>query len=177
MDWDSEESAELERWIQENHEKSFAWALACCMRDYDDAQDVLQAVYLKILDGTARFGGRASMRTWVFSVIRRTALERFRWKRTRERLALLIGMQPARAEMPVDERMQRSETAARLVRALARIPTRQREVIELVFYHDMTIEDAAETLAISTGSARTHYHRAKRRLLAILQKEDGFAFA
>src|ERR1043165_2698287 len=65
--------AELERQLQAFHAASFAWALACCDRDRSDAEDVLQTVYVKVLDGKARFNGRAAFRTWLFAVIRTTA--------------------------------------------------------------------------------------------------------
>jgi RNA polymerase sigma-70 factor (ECF subfamily) len=44
------------------------------------------------------------------------------------------------------------------------LPRRQRQILELVFAHDMTIADAAEVLEITVGSARTHYDRGKKRL-------------
>ena len=65
--------AELEQQLQAHHAASFAWALACCDRDRENAEDVLQTVYVKVLDGKARFEGRAAFRTWLFAVIRRTA--------------------------------------------------------------------------------------------------------
>jgi RNA polymerase sigma-70 factor (ECF subfamily) len=55
--------------------------------------------------------------------------------------------------------------------ALATLATRQREVLELVFGHDMTIEEAARILGISLGSARVHYERGKRRLRRELGEE------
>ena len=128
--------------------------------------------YLKIIEGKARFDGRSSFKTWLFAVIRHTALERFRWQRVR-RIVFLETSPPARP----DQILERSERAERLLRALDAISRRQREVVELVFYHDMTIEEAARSLGISIGSARVHYERSKRRLLAILQEEERIAFA
>jgi len=63
--------AELER----HHADCVGWALACCKFDPGEADDVLQSSYLKVLDGRAVFGGQSTFRTWLFGVVRRTALE------------------------------------------------------------------------------------------------------
>jgi RNA polymerase sigma factor (sigma-70 family) len=163
--------AELEQQLQALHTASLAWALACCDRDRDDAEDVLQTVYMNIFDGKARYEGRAAFRTWLFAVIRRTAAghRRMRWFR-RLRFVPHDG-DHASGEEPVDGRIAHSERVAALLRALGRLARRQREVLELVFYHDMTIEQAGETLGISLGSARVHYERGKKRLAALLEEE------
>jgi RNA polymerase sigma-70 factor (ECF subfamily) len=64
---------------------------------------------------------------------------------------------------PVDPILE-IEQARALRRALQTLSQRQRQLIELVFRHDLTIEQAGEVLGISIGSARTHYERAKARL-------------
>ena len=68
----------LRRDIEELHPVSFSWALACCAFRRDEAEDVLQTVYLKLFDGRARYQGRSSLRTWLFAVIRNTAADRRR---------------------------------------------------------------------------------------------------
>src|SRR3954471_23558386 len=75
---------EIQRSLAELHPASAGWALSCCRWDREEAEEVLQVTYLKILDGRARFGGRSSFRTWLFGVIRRTAAEhrRGRWLRS-----------------------------------------------------------------------------------------------
>jgi RNA polymerase sigma-70 factor (ECF subfamily) len=123
---------------------------------------VLQASYLKILDGRARFAGRSSFRTFLFGVIRRTAAEeRRRIAVTRMLFGRSMPEEPSGGEGAPDERL-----AFRT--ALARLARRQREVLELVFSMGMTVQEAADTLSISAGSARVHYDRGKKRLAAIL---------
>jgi RNA polymerase sigma-70 factor (ECF subfamily) len=158
--------AELERQLQAFHSASFAWALACCDRDRSDAEDVLQTVYVKVLDGKARYEGRAAFRTFLFAVIRKTAAGHRRFRPLRF-WPLSNGNGSS-----VEEEMIHSERAAALLRGLKRLARRQREVLELVFYHDMTIEQAGETLGISLGSARVHYERGKKRLSMLLAEEE-----
>ncbi len=159
--------AELEQQLQAFHAGSFGWALACCDRDREEAEDVLQTVYVKVLDGKARFEGRAAFRTWLFAVIRRTAAAH---RRTRWLRRLRFIPQNGDGVVSVEQELIRSERAAALLRVLPRLARRQREVLELVFYHDMTIEQAGQTLGISLGSARVHYERGKKRLAALLEE-------
>jgi RNA polymerase sigma factor (sigma-70 family) len=155
--------------LEQHHAASFGWALACCARNRVEAEDVLQASYLKVLEGRARFDGRSSVKTWLFGVIRRTAIE----ERRRRLLRLRVHeSQAAQAPFtldltdtdPIDDAQRLSE----LIAALASLAPRQREVLHLVFYQGLTIEDAAAVMRVSVGTARTHYERGKHRLRAHL---------
>jgi RNA polymerase sigma-70 factor, ECF subfamily len=163
----------LEQELERLHAESFAWALGCCSRDRAEAEDVLQEAYLKILEGRARFLGRSSLKTFFFSVIRRTASEHRRralWRRF-----LPLGgetdrplRQPLPAEPPAAAAAERRIFVGRALRALAR---RQREVLTLVFAHGLTVEESAAALGISVGSARVHYQRGKARMATLLRGE------
>jgi RNA polymerase sigma factor (sigma-70 family) len=168
------EVATLEGDIEQLHPASYSWALSCCRWSRQEAEDVLQAAYLKVLDGRARFDGRSSIKTWLFGVIRNTAAakQRGRWLEMfglarwhRDRSAPLDGR-------GVDEQLAETERRVRVVAALSRLPARQREVLDLVFYHGMTIAEAAEVIGVSIGTARVHYERGKRRLAEQFSVED-----
>ena len=158
--------AETRAEIERLHPAGFAWSMACCDRNRERAEDVLQASYLKILDGRARFEERSSFKTFLFGVIRRTAAE----ERRRTAIGRLIfgeaAAEPASPEHEPSDRLA-------LQTALPLLARRQREVLELVFAMGMTLQEAADTLSISVGSARVHYDRGKKRLAALLGRRQG----
>jgi RNA polymerase sigma-70 factor (ECF subfamily) len=67
---------------------------------------------------------------------------------------------------------ERAERAALLRAGLAALSVRQREVLQLVFYHGMSIEEAAGVMKVSLGSARTHYERGKQALAQRINQVD-----
>src|SRR6185503_2263199 len=134
------ETDELRAQLEQLHASSFGWALACCRRDRSDAEEVLQIAYLKVLEGKARFTGSASFKTWLFAVIRKTALDQRRKHFLRSVLILRAEEHRtagSRVERP-DESAYRAEMQAVFRSALARLPNRQREALQLVFYHDLS---------------------------------------
>jgi RNA polymerase sigma-70 factor (ECF subfamily) len=165
-------AAQLERL----HRAAFGWALSCCAWDRSAAEDVLQASYLKILDGRARFAGRSSFRTWVFGVIRRTAQEERRraalgrWLPLARLVFGAGGGGGADGRPGADAVLARADETARLIGALARLPARQRDVLHLVFYEDLTIAEAAAVLGVALGTARAHYERGKAALRGVLEE-------
>ncbi len=159
--------------LEELHARSFSWALGCCGGDREEALEVLQTAYLRVLDGRARFGGAAPFPTWLFGVIRRVAAGRRRRERLRRMLQLRFGERirgVSREEDPSGP-LLREEKVRRIRRALGRLSRRQREILELVFYHDLPLRLAAEVLGITEGTASVHYHRGKGKLRRFLEGE------
>lgn len=154
--------------LAEHHRQAYGWALSCCGRRREDAEDVLQTVYLKVLRGKAHFNGSSSFRTWLFALVRNTAADRRRsWLR---RLSREGGLPAPTPGMRPDHAVERHQQEALLEKALTGLSARQREVVHLVFYQDMTIEEAAEVMGVSLGSARTHYERGKAKLRQSLKE-------
>jgi RNA polymerase sigma-70 factor (ECF subfamily) len=167
---------ELEALLERHHRSSFGWAMSCSGWNDADAEDVLQTTYMKVISGRARFGGRSAFRTWLFGVIRQTAREHARRARSHHARAELLSIEmvaTAPATEPADSGLEIAERGRMLLEALAQLPDRQREVLHLVFYQDLTIREAAEVMEVSLGSARVHYERGKKRLRDVLSAERG----
>ena len=164
------EISELKAELEKLHHASFGWALNCCRYHGIEAEEVLQTVYLKILQGKAVYRGESKLRTWLFAVIRKTAVS----ERRRRVLRSLIANNSNTHDQPGSQpelEFERSEMQQRFQQALARLPARQRETLHLVFYQDLSLSEAAEVMNISIGSVRRHYERGKKQLRETLDRE------
>ncbi len=167
--------SELQAELEKLHGASFGWALSCCRRDRVEAEEVLQTVYLKILEGKARYRSESSLKTWLFSVIRKTAITEQRKKLLRilkSQISSNRGNEPNAFLAGPAAAFERSEAQKRFQNALERLPARQREALHLVFYEDLSLREAADVMGISIGSARQHYERGKKRLRKLFDREE-----
>lgn len=165
---------ELRGELEKHHRESFGWALSCCAHDATEAENMLQTVYLKVLEDKARFDGRSSFKTWLFAVIRTTAIDerRRRWLRRIRLESYAESLRHTAIEESAGESTFRSEVRDLFRRALIELPRRQREVLQLAFYHDLSLAEAAEVMGVSIGSARTHYERGKQRLRQLMKEVE-----
>jgi RNA polymerase sigma-70 factor (ECF subfamily) len=111
------------------------------------------------------------LRSWVFSVVRYTAAELRRRAALRRWLPLAALGATSDGRPDAATELVREDGTRRLTAALATLPRRQREVLHLVFYQDLTIAEAALVAGVSLGTARTHYERGKAALRKVLKEE------
>jgi RNA polymerase sigma-70 factor (ECF subfamily) len=158
--------------LEAHHKECYGWAIHCCGLDKDMAQDVLQNAYLKIIEKQSSYKEQATFKTWAFAVIRNTALDAIKKSnRERRRISgeqhLTDAIEQQQPTDPADGRLKQQF----FTEALLLLSERQREIFQLVFYHDLSLREAGQVLHISTGSASRHYDRAKKRLLTWLHQK------
>lgn len=151
---------QLETLLQQHHREAFLWARQCCGFESELAKDVIQQVFLKILEGKAKLREDRNPKTWLFSIIRFTALDELRKMGKWESLE-------KETEVAWEEDESDEVNYDGLVR---RLPKMQQEVLLMVFYHDMTLAQSAEVLQLHIGTVRTHYDRGKKRLKELIEK-------
>lgn len=152
---------QLEQTVKTLHRDAFLWARQCCRFDDEMAKDVLQQVYLKILESKAVYGGKSSVKTWLFSVIRFTA---------NGSMAQANAILPLLEDYDVPDEVVSSDADRSPEELIQLLPAKQRDVLLLVFYHGLTLEKAAEVMEIGLGTVRTHYDRGKKNLKKLIEK-------
>ena len=144
------------------HGQLFGWALSRCGYDDAVAEDLMQQSYVEVLSGRARFDNKSTLKTFMFGVVQNLARSRFRRRNTRLRVIDAYGAEN-------DDKFTQDDPPEygnlKLVwDAVESLPQRQRDITELVFVRDMTIEEASAVMGVTVGTGRVHYDRAKKSL-------------
>jgi RNA polymerase sigma-70 factor (ECF subfamily) len=143
------------------------------LRQREDALDVVQEAFVKVFQAASRWDGSADAGPWLSRVTVNLAIDR--WRRNKRRgqtfsplaegdhLEVLASHGPS-AESAVSNR----EAGDRLARALATLPERQRAVVVLRHYQELSLEEIATSLGMSLGTVKSSLHRALHRMRASL---------
>ncbi len=130
-----------------------------------DIDDVVQVVFTEVWRFRSRFDPERSLEAWVLTIARRRAIDHLR-SRHRETASLEDA-----ASMPGPDGRdiaRRVEQAQDMKVALARLPTRQREAIEMAYYADLTQREIAERLDVPLGTIKARTSRGLRRLSVLI---------
>lgn len=152
--------SQLDHILKAHHRDAYLWARQCCSFEDEMAKDVLQQTYLKILEGHAKLKDASKAKTWLFSIIRYTAIDELR------KAGKIVSLSDSYDSVEILEEVDQTDYEG----IIKHLPEMQREVILMVFYHKMTIAQSAEILQISLGTARTHYDRGKKKLKELITK-------
>ena len=137
------------------------------LRDGSLAGDVLQETLYRSYTGLSRFRFRASPATWLLRICRNVCHEE---NRRSVRLAPLPDDYAGESVTPCFERdRDRSVVAERLWTVLDELPPRQREVVTLRFFEELSVADTAQIMGCRPGTVKAHLHKA----LASLKKRMG----
>jgi RNA polymerase sigma-70 factor (ECF subfamily) len=126
--------------------------------DRQAAEEVLQDVMLAAWTGAAAFRGESRVQTWLLVIARHRAINLQRRRVLPH--APLDETVIDRATGP-QEQAEREDECATLRRMLQTLPDDQRQTLELIFYHELSGQEAAAVLGVAAGTIKSRLHRAK----------------
>jgi RNA polymerase sigma-70 factor (ECF subfamily) len=135
----------------------------------DNAEDVLQDVWLDVVRGLARLADPQALVAWLYRIARDRAFGRLRKAR---RIELALDEQQVIDPASVDEEDFSAEDAARIHAALDELPPEQREVLVLRFLEEMSYEEIARVVGCQLGTVRSRIFYGKQTLRKALQKDE-----
>jgi len=159
------EQAALRSVYQLHHVRVHRYLMSL-LRDGSAAEDVLAEVFLDVWRQAGSFAGRSSLNTWLCGIARNKAMA--------YRRKYQPAQDPTSLEEEADESelaeitLQKAEKGAQLKACIAMLGPEHREVIHLVYYQDMSIEDVSKTLDIPLNTVKTRMFYARKKLSEIM---------
>jgi len=133
-----------------------------------DAWDVLQQTWVKVLRGISGLKEPGNLGPWLYRIARNTALNHGQMRsHQRERLEELPAV-----ETEEDPGPRNLDDAEQIHHGLLQLALPHREVLTLHFLESMTVEQIAHVLEVPAGTVKSRLYHAKRALRAVLAKED-----
>lgn len=141
------------------------------LRESRDAEDVLQEVFIQVWRDARRFDARrASVRTWLFTLARSRALDRWRSRKAADRRTL-EGDDVS--ERPSSENLEEVSLVRRLVRQqLARLSPAEQKVLTLAYWEGLTQEEIARALDEPLGTIKSRARAGLRKLQSFLSSSE-----
>jgi RNA polymerase sigma-70 factor (ECF subfamily) len=152
------------------------------VRNDEDAQDVVQSALLSAFRSVGQFEGHCLIGTWLHRIVVNTALMKIRSRRRRPETSI-EELLPAFQEdghhveqfsdwcTPADELIQRAETRAIVRACIERLPDNYREVLMLRDIEELSTEESARALSMTTTAVKVRLHRARQALSTLLRQE------
>jgi RNA polymerase sigma-70 factor (ECF subfamily) len=138
------------------------------VRDEGMAEDLISEVFLDVWRQAGRFEGRSAVSTWMLAIARFKALSALRRRPDEE-----LDEETASAiEDPTDDpgtTLEKKDKGAMIRKCLVGLSADHREIIDLVYYHEKSVEEVAEIVGIPENTVKTRMFYARKRLAELLK--------
>jgi RNA polymerase sigma-70 factor (ECF subfamily) len=164
--------------LMERHKAALYGYLLRVTGRQDAAEDVFQEVFLKLVRNPSAYGLREKFRSWLFTVARNAAMDRFRREGGRGEVPLEGDGETsgpldyaASPEPGPEAAADNQELGGKIAAALARLSADQREVFYLRHYSGQSFKEIAEALGLPIGTVLARMSRAAALLRKELEKD------
>jgi len=160
--------------LVKRYQEKVYWVVRRFLQNHDDADDVVQEVFVKAYKGLRTFRGESSVYTWMYRIAVNASLNALRRRRVNEffRFDELTGEENPESERP-DEILERKETGSLIEEAVDRLPEKQKAVFVMRYYDELPYEEIAMVLKTSIGGLKANYYHAVRKIEEYVRRAHG----
>jgi RNA polymerase sigma-70 factor (ECF subfamily) len=133
------------------------------------AEVVMNEVFLEAWRKADRFEGRSSVSTWLMAIAHNRAVSRLR-KRSEAALDEGAMEELADCEDTPEVTVQKQSKAQAMRECLEKLSPDHRAIIDLVYYHDKSVAEAAEIVGIPENTVKTRMFHARKNLSELMRK-------
>jgi RNA polymerase sigma-70 factor (ECF subfamily) len=155
--------------VREYQERIY-WHIRKMVIDHDEANDLVQEVFIKVWKNLDKFREDAKLYTWVYRIATNECLTYLAKKK--RRFFLPIGDVESELSGKIDTaaHITGDEIQLKLQKALLKLPDKQRMVFNMKYFDEMKYEEIAEITTTSVGALKASYHHAVKKIEEIINK-------
>ena len=156
--------------VKQYSEKLY-WKVRRIVLSHEDANDVLQNVFIKVWSNLQNFQGKSSLSTWLYRIAINESLDFLRKQKLADKVSADEDVSVA-SRLMSDEYFDGDEVQTRLQEAVARLPEVQRMVFNLKYFEEMKYSEMSQILNTSEGALKASYHLAVKKITEYLHLFD-----
>ncbi len=150
--------------IIRKYQERLYWHIRRMVVDHEDANDVLQNVFIRVWNGLENFREDAKLYTWLYRVATNECLT-FLEQQKRKATVSMDGIEEGLSnQVKADKDFDASKIEWKLQLAIQRLPEKQRLVFNLRYYDEMPYEEMSRVLETSEGALKASYHHAVKKI-------------
>jgi len=138
------------------------------VRNEATAEDLISEVFLDVWRQAGRFEGRSAVTTWLLAIARFKALSALRGRKEAELDDEMAEAVEDTSDDP-EVAMQKKDTGEILRKCLTKLSAEHKEIIDLVYYHEKSVEEVAEIVGIPENTVKTRLFYARKKLAELLK--------
>jgi len=160
------------RLLVKTYQQRLYWHIRKIVISHDDADDLMQNVFIKVWKNIDNFREDSSLFTWLFRIATNESLSFLQQKKRRNILSI-DGVSDYLVEtFETDAHFEGDDLQKRLQLAVLQLPEKQRLVFNMKYYDEMKYEEIAEILKTSVGALKASYHHAVKKIEAHFEGEQ-----
>ena len=158
--------------IVKDYSERLYWHVRRMVGSHQDADDLLQDIFLKIWTALPSFRGEAQLYTWVWRIATNETLNWLRKEKVRAMLRFASADELAAQKVEADPYFNGTAAEREIAKAVARLPEKQRQVFIMRWWDELSYEQISAITGTSVGALKASYHIAQEKLKLNLQNSD-----
>jgi len=140
------------------------WHIRKIVINHDDADDLLQNVFIKVYHGLDKFRGESKILTWMYRIATNESITFLNSKKKRFFIPMVDVEHQLSQNLETDSYFSGDKIQMKLQQAILTLPEKQRLVFNLKYFEEMKYEDMSEILGTSVGALKASYHHAVKKI-------------
>jgi RNA polymerase sigma-70 factor (ECF subfamily) len=150
--------------IIRKYQEKLYWHVRRMVVDHDDANDVLQNVFIRVWKGLENFREDAQLYTWLYRIATNESLTFLEQQKKRSSVSLSDVESGLENKVKADKDFDANKLEWKLQLAIQQLPEKQRVVFSLRYYDEMPYEEMSRVLETSEGALKASYHHAVKKI-------------